>query len=101
MISVIDVSHPSHVALYCGVTKEDVVGRPVIKYEPRKCQLRHLRVWAIFTSVKEGQWTIVNCLDKEPACEQYGCALISQDGLWPFGDVDPHRLNDGRNNRPV
>lgn len=57
--------------------------RPDMKYESRECRLRHLRVWAILTKAS-GDWAVVNCLDKEPACEQCRCALVSQDGIWPF-----------------
>lgn len=58
-------------------------GRPEVKHEPRTCRLRGIPVWAILTKTS-GEWTIANCLDKEPACEQYHCALVSQDGVWPF-----------------
>ena len=60
-------------------------GRPEVKYEPYECRLRHLRVWAILTKAS-GDWTVVNCLDKEPACEQCRCALVCRDGRWPFDE---------------
>ena len=58
---------------------------PEVKYEPRECRLRQLRVWAILTNAS-GEWTVANCLDKEPACERCRCALVSQDGVWPFDE---------------
>ena len=57
--------------------------RPEVKYEPRECRLRHKPVWAILTKLS-GDWTVVNCLDKERACGRCRCALVSQHGLWPF-----------------
>lgn len=61
--------------------------RPDVKYEPRECRLRHLRVWAVLTKAAESDWAIVNCLDKEPACESSHCALIARDGVWPFEEL--------------
>ena len=57
--------------------------RPAVKYEPRECRLRHVPVWAILTQAS-GEWAIVNCLDKEPACARCRCAFVTQDGAWPF-----------------
>ena len=58
-------------------------GRPEVKHAPRQCRLRGMPVWAILTNAN-GEWRIVNCLDKEPACEPHRCALVTSGGIWPF-----------------
>ena len=62
---------------------QHAVGRPEMRYEPRECRLRGVCVWAILTKAS-GEWTVANCLDREPACEQHPCALVSHTGVWPF-----------------
>lgn len=60
--------------------------RPEVKYEHRECRLRQMPVWAILTRIGDGDWAVVNCLDKAPACEGCRCAFVQQDGRWPFDE---------------
>lgn len=72
-----------------GDGNQPLGGRPAVRYEPRECRLRHMRVWAILTRAS-GDWAVVNCLDKEPACASCRCALVCQDGAWPFEEPVDH-----------
>ena len=61
--------------------------RPKVKYRPRHCPFLNREVWAILTKQPDGNWRIVNCLDKDKGCYQHDCAFTRDGGQWPFGEV--------------
>ena len=64
--------------------RERGTDRPDIKYLACDCPFVKREVWAILTQQTDGTWKVVNCLDKENACDQYGCAFTTHGGRWPF-----------------
>ena len=62
----------------------DPVARPEIKYLPRHCAFLNRQVWAILTKQADGNWKIVNCLDKEGGCFALECLFTTDGGSWPF-----------------
>lgn len=58
--------------------------RPEMQYRSCHCVLLGREVWAILTKQADGSWRIVNCLDKDKACFDLGCAFTMDGGEWPF-----------------
>lgn len=58
--------------------------RPELRYESRLCRVMNRTVWAIRAKQPDGQWRVVNCLDKLEICYGAPCAFTNPDGDWPF-----------------
>jgi len=58
--------------------------RPEVRYLTRRCPFLRKEVWAILTRQADGDWKIVNCLDKDQGCFQHNCAFTTDGGQWPF-----------------
>ncbi len=54
------------------------------RYKPVRCTLLKKQVWAIMTQQSDGQWRVVNCLDKERECFSLECAFTTDHGEWPY-----------------
>ena len=61
--------------------------RPEMKYVPRHCPFLNEEVWAILTKQADGNWKVVNCLDKDERCFEHSCAFTTDGGTWPFDEV--------------
>ncbi len=63
-------------------------------YEPKYCAFLGKHVWAIKTRQTDGNWRIVNCLDKDEPCFTLDCAFTTDQGEWPYYIVSaeqPHQ----------
>ena len=60
--------------------------RTDIQYLPAQCPFLKREVWAILKRQSDGQWMVVNCLDKDKVCFQHACAFTTDGGEWPFHD---------------
>ncbi len=58
--------------------------KPAIRYEPKRCWLLGKEVWAILTQQPDGEWRVVNCLDKDEGCFNLDCAFTTDHGEWPY-----------------
>jgi hypothetical protein len=65
--------------------------RPDVKYLPRFCLLLNREVWAILTKQPDGNWKVVNCLDKDKTCFEQNCAFTTDGGEWPFDEARVRR----------
>lgn len=60
---------------------------PKMTYLPRSCALRNQEAWAILIEQTDGEWKIVNCLDKDTECFSHECVFTTDGGGWPFREL--------------
>lgn len=58
--------------------------KTAVRYEPRRCTILQRTVWAIMTQHPNGEWRIVNCLDKDEGCFSLECVFTTDHGQWPY-----------------
>ena len=58
-----------------------------VRYVPRICTFLGKEVWAIMTRQADGEWRIVNCLDKDEGCFSQECLYTCSGGSWPFKET--------------
>ncbi|MBI2885131.1 MAG: hypothetical protein HYY15_03045 [Candidatus Omnitrophica bacterium] len=60
--------------------------QPAAKYLPKHCRFFDREAWAILIKPANGDWKIVNCLDKHAPCFERRCVFTRNGGGWPFDD---------------